>query len=227
MSSQRLRVSRSHFPVTALGPGVRLGVWVQGCPLVCTGCMARDTWDVAGGVAVDVGVLADRWHDAIRNGATGLTISGGEPLAQPEPLAAFLIAARTIAARSAGEYDILVYTGYELEELDAAQWRVVAFADALITGRYEAARPTGLIWRGSANQRLRPLTALGRLRYSAHVTTQSANPAVQARVDEAGVWLVGVPQRGMLARLDRDLRAAGMPADRVSWRRSGRTPDGA
>ena len=85
MKREVLRISRSHFPVTALGPGTRLGVWVQGCPLACKGCMAQDTWAPQAGVEVDVEALAERWREAITLGATGLTVSGGEPLAQPGP----------------------------------------------------------------------------------------------------------------------------------------------
>ncbi len=184
--------------------------------------MARDTWDSGGGVLVDVPDLVERWRDAVRRGATGLTVSGGEPLAQPEALAEFLDAARAVTAESAGRYDFLLYTGYELEELDATQRRALDLADAVVTGRFDATRPTGLVWRGSANQRLRPLTDLGRLRYAAHVERESASPAVQVRVDGAGVWLVGVPRRGTLARLSRDLRALGLPVDRSSWHRARR-----
>ena len=43
-ASMALVVNRVHFPVTALGPGRRLGVWVQGCSIGCAGCLAHDTW---------------------------------------------------------------------------------------------------------------------------------------------------------------------------------------
>lgn len=218
MNGAALRISRTHFPVTALGPGVRLGVWVQGCPLACRGCMARDTWDAGGGTAVDVEELAGRWREAIRRGASGLTVSGGEPLAQAGPLAAFLEAAHRVRAEADGEYDILMFTGYEPEELDARQRRAAGYADVLVTGRFEAAAPTALIWRGSANQRMLPQSDLGRRRYAAHVDHEPERPPVQLRADGTGAWIVGVPRRGTLAALDRALRAGHLDADRVSWR---------
>lgn len=216
MTGPMLRLSRSHFPVTALGPGVRLGIWVQGCPLACKGCMSLDTWDPDAGVDVDIDVLLDRWRDAVARGATGLTVSGGEPLAQPGPLWTFLTAARRL--HGARECDILLYTGFEPTELDESQRRAADCADVLVTGRYDAGRPTRLIWRGSANQRMIPQTELGTRRYAAHLEEEPPNPPLQVRVDETGAWIVGVPRQGTLSRLNREFRARNLRVDRVSWR---------
>ncbi|MEY9861166.1 anaerobic ribonucleoside-triphosphate reductase activating protein [Catenulispora sp. GAS73] len=232
MSAPALRISRSHYPVTALGPGIRLGVWVQGCPLACKGCMSRDTWDAEGGVEVAVEDLVDRWRTALADGATGLTVSGGEPLEQAGSLAEFLRRAAEVraevrtdgaaaAAAGYGEADILLYTGYELDELDEERLAATRYADALITGRYEAGQPTDLVWRGSANQQLRPLTELGRRRYAISVDKHVAAPPLQLRVDESGVWVIGVPRTGTLSRIDRTLRQAGLVVDGVTWRASG------
>ena len=217
---ETLRISRTHFPVTALGPGRRLGVWVQGCPLACKGCMALDTWDAAAGTEVAVADLAGRWEEAIRRGATGLTVSGGEPLAQPAALARFLAAADRVRAGAGPECDILLYTGYELDELDPEQRAATEHADVLVTGRYDASAPTDLVWRGSANQAMVLRTELGRRRFAEHVGERPANPPIQVRVDAAGAWIVGVPRRGTLQRLDHRFRAAGLDVARVSWRRS-------
>ena len=119
-------VSRVHYPVTALGPGRRLGVWFQGCPLGCPGCVARDTWDFDGGRAVTVAELTGLWADALADGAQGLTVSGGEPLAQAAQLAEFLAAADRLrqAAAPGPRADFLVYTGYEPDET-VANWPIV------------------------------------------------------------------------------------------------------
>jgi anaerobic ribonucleoside-triphosphate reductase activating protein len=225
--TEPLRVSRSHFPVTALGPGVRFGVWVQGCPLACRGCMSLDTWDPDAGRMVDPGALADDWREAIGRGATGLTVSGGEPLAQPGPLGAFLEQAHRVGGQESGEYDILMFTGYDLEELTQEQKQVAAYADVLVTGRYEAGQPTKLIWRGSANQQMLLQSELGRERYTAHLAEEPANPPLQVRVDGGGGWIVGVPRQGTLSRLDREFRRRNLIVDRVSWRpSSGHAADG-
>ncbi|NUT98732.1 MAG: radical SAM protein [Saccharothrix sp.] len=209
-----LRVSRTHFPVTALGPGTRLGVWVQGCSLACKGCMSQDTWDRDGGAEVEVGDLVALWREAVARGAEGLTVSGGEPLQQPGALREFLAAVH--AERD--DQDILVYTGYDESEFDDDRRSAVEFADVLVTGRFEIGRPTGLIWRGSANQRMVVRTALGRRKYAEHVDHEPERAPIQVRADESGIWLIGTPRQGGLAGLERGLRASGLPVESASWR---------
>lgn len=220
MTGPVLRVARVHFPVTALGPGRRLGIWVQGCGLACPGCMSRETWDPSGGTAISVSELAATWRRAAAAGADGITVSGGEPLDQELALAALLGQARQQAAGRA--VDILVFTGYELEQARRRAPAVLAEADAIITGRFEVAQPTALLWRGSANQRLVPLTELGHTRYQEYVTAWTAQPPVQVGVDSGGCWLIGVPRRGDLGRLEKTLRDRGITVTGPSWRPSQR-----
>lgn len=222
MTGPAMRVSRTHFPVLALGPGTRLGVWVQGCPLACRGCMALDTWDAAAGTEVGVDALVHRWQEAVAAGATGLTVSGGEPLAQPLALAAFLDEVARLRVGSGLEHDILLYTGHELDELDDEQQRAITHADVLVTGRFRAGEPTDLLWRGSANQSMVLRTELGRRRYGALTDARPADPPMQVQVDSGGAWLVGVPRRGALQRLDASLRAAGLSTGPVTWRPAAR-----
>ena len=40
----KIAVNRLHWPVTVLGPGHRVGIWMQGCSIGCPGCVSRDTW---------------------------------------------------------------------------------------------------------------------------------------------------------------------------------------
>ncbi|KOV86813.1 radical activating enzyme [Nocardia sp. NRRL S-836] len=212
MSGRALRTSRVLYPITALGPGRRLGIWLQGCTLACKGCMSRDTWNPGGGTEVAVDDLLRMWHDAVRAGADGLTISGGEPLQQAAVLAEFLAAA-TVADR-----DVLLYTGYELDELGEQQSGVLERVDAVITGRYSAGEPTRLIWRGSANQRLIPLTPLGEQRYRPFVDVSPPRAPVQVRVDDGLLWLVGVPPAGALPKVERSLREQGIVFEEAAWR---------
>ena len=71
---------------TVDGPGVRAVVFMQGCPLRCVCCHNPDTWDYEGGRLADVDEIYDK---IIRLRAYfgkdgGVTVSGGEPLMQPE-----------------------------------------------------------------------------------------------------------------------------------------------
>ncbi|TDC70797.1 radical SAM protein [Actinomadura sp. GC306] len=210
------RVNRYGFPVTALGPGRRLAVWFQGCALACRGCLARDTWDPGGGAEITVAELTRVWADALRDGADGLTVSGGEPLAQPDGLRDFLAAVAELRDDLAPAADLLVYTGYEPSEI--SDGTALAHADAVITGRYDVTRPTRLIWRGSANQVLTPRTPLGRDRYGPYLDHEPDRAPMQVAVDDRDVWFAGVPRRGDLNRLRRELAARGITFKEVSWR---------
>ena len=215
----QLRISRVHFPVTALGPGRRLGVWLQGCPLACAGCMSLDTWDPTGGVAVEVERVAAMWRDAVAAGADGITISGGEPLVQAAALTALLYRIRGTRSTDAREHDILLFTGFELDELDDGQLAATSLADVFVTGRYRAGEPTDLIWRGSANQRMHLNTDLGKRRYATFLDLAPERPRIQVHPEHDGFWLVGVPRRGTLQKLQRGLRDDGLSVGAVTWRR--------
>ena len=66
------------------GPGVRFVVFLQGCPLRCRYCHNPDTWEMRGGRTVRSGEVL-REIESCRNFLSGgVTLSGGEPLAQPE-----------------------------------------------------------------------------------------------------------------------------------------------
>ena len=45
-----IAISRIHYPVTTLGPGKRIGIWMQGCSIRCPGCISADTWAPGRGV---------------------------------------------------------------------------------------------------------------------------------------------------------------------------------
>lgn len=67
------------------GPGIRYVVFMQGCLLRCAYCHNPDTWSCAGGKEISADELVNdikRYKNFITSG--GVTLSGGEPLLQPE-----------------------------------------------------------------------------------------------------------------------------------------------
>lgn len=38
------RLNKIQYPVYNLGPGRRVGIWVQGCDLGCEGCVNQTLW---------------------------------------------------------------------------------------------------------------------------------------------------------------------------------------
>lgn len=68
------------------GPGIRFVVFMQGCPLRCGCCHNPDTWEFGIGTEYSPREIADK---AVRykeyfGTEGGITVSGGEPLCQPE-----------------------------------------------------------------------------------------------------------------------------------------------
>lgn len=194
--STGLRLSRMHFPVTALGPGRRLGLWFQGCSIRCPGCVSRDTWATGGpGVPVESVVeAAAAWAAE----ADGLTVSGGEPFDQPDALLELL---RRLRPRLRPEADVLVYTGHPRERVERHLARAHPLIDALISDPFVAAAPQTLWLRGSDNQRLHRLTPLGRARYRDRPRGPEDDRLDLMHDEDGTVWMAGLPRRGDLDRL--------------------------
>ncbi|MDP4133949.1 MAG: pyruvate formate-lyase-activating protein [Bacillota bacterium] len=71
---------------TVDGPGIRCVVFFQGCPLRCACCHNPDAWDEGGGTPFTPKEVFDkilRIKPYFGKGG-GVTLSGGEPLMQPE-----------------------------------------------------------------------------------------------------------------------------------------------
>lgn len=70
---------------TVDGPGIRLVVFLQGCPLRCLYCHNPDTWKQSGGTELTVKQILEL-YEKNRNfySRGGITATGGEPLLQME-----------------------------------------------------------------------------------------------------------------------------------------------
>lgn len=80
---------------TVDGPGVRMVVFFQGCPMRCQYCHNPDTWKMAGGTEMTVEEILRQYESSrhfYRGG--GLTATGGEPLMQLEFVTELFEAAR-------------------------------------------------------------------------------------------------------------------------------------
>ena len=139
------------------GPGIRFTVFCQGCPHHCPGCHNVSTLDFNGGKEIAIGKVLD---EIDKNPLlAGVTLSGGEPFAQAEAMAA-------LSAEIKGRgLHLIVYSGYTYEELlsqaageglrAAAVRRILELADWLVDGPFvQAKRDLCLAFRGSSNQRI-------------------------------------------------------------------------
>ena len=133
------------------GDGIRLTVFVQGCPHACPGCHNPETHDFGGGRMIDTSeIIAMIDSNPMLD---GVTLSGGEPFCQPE-------ACKVIAdAASERGLNVWCYTGFTWEALvqRACQLEqaLLNSVDVLVDGRYmQEQRTLELPFRGSRNQRI-------------------------------------------------------------------------
>lgn len=213
----KLRINKAHYPVTVLGYGKRIGLWLQGCSLGCPGCCSQDTWDKDGGAAIDVAELLDWCRAGSGGDPDGVTISGGEPFEQAEALATLLSGLRAWTQSLDREVDLLCYSGLPLRRLQTDYALILALLDAIVPEPFVQMLPATAL-RGSSNQPLVALSDLGRRRYSGGSVSGSAAKRLQIQVDENRIWMIGIPSAGDLERLEANCRERGLLLDGISWR---------
>lgn len=128
------------------GPGTRAVVWVQGCSIGCPGCFNPQTHSIdSGGSEWDPDWLGS---ELSRLPIDGLTVSGGEPLQQPEAVFALIR-----AFRRNHEGTVLLFTGYSAEFILRRKHLtdIVLEADAVLSGPYVPDPNETQIWH---NKRL-------------------------------------------------------------------------
>lgn len=132
------------------GEGLRFVVFTQGCPHHCEGCHNPRTHDVNGGYLIEQEkILTEFFKNPLLK---GITLSGGEPFMQAKELIPIAKAVKE------GGKDVVIYTGYTLEQLETMGGEVkelLRYCDTLIDGRFVLAeRDLTLTFRGSRNQRV-------------------------------------------------------------------------
>lgn len=142
------------------GPGMRFVLFTQGCPHRCPGCHNPHTHVSVGGTVFSLEEILALYkkNPAIR----GITLSGGEPIAQAGPLSKIAQAVH----QNGG--DVIVYTGYRLEQLyaqaktDDGITALMGQTDLLIDGPFVLdKRCLDVAFVGSLNQRLIALSSAG------------------------------------------------------------------
>lgn len=216
----KIAVNKAHFPVTVLGPGRRIGIWLQGCSIRCKGCVSQDTWAQDPGREMTVASLLRWCRETAGTHFDGITISGGEPFDQPKALAALLDALRHWREEAGLDFDILCYSGYPFATLQRRHARLLGKLDALIPEPYVDALPLTHRWRGSANQPLILLSDRGEARYAGFIEAPADDDGkrIQTFIDGQRIWYVGIPGRGDMAALEAGCRERGLDFTEASWR---------
>lgn len=132
---------------TVDGTGLRTSIYMAGCSHHCKGCHNPDSWNPDGGVQMTL----DEIIEVVKEEDFNVTLTGGDPLMQPEKTA---VLARAIKALGK---NIWLYTGYTWEEIQESPRLMAALADVdtIVEGPFiESLRDTDLLFRGSSNQRI-------------------------------------------------------------------------
>jgi len=174
------------YPVTALGPGARVVLWVAGCQKRCDGCISPEMLDPAAGRPIPVRTLLQRLT-SLDPQLEGLTISGGEPFDQAAAFVALLRDLRQL--RSA--WDVMAYSGYTLQEICrdmTGRAEMLNYIDVLIDGPFRKDIPPQYALAGSGNQTIHYLTARG----------QALRSAIESFPSGQINWGIGAGSRDML-----------------------------
>lgn len=150
MTTTERRLHLHDFTLSSFvnGPGRRAVIWLQGCTLACPGCFNPGTHASTGGYYEHPAELA---RAIFRHSSEldGITISGGEPLQQPQALRHFL---ELIRANS--NLSVVVFSGFSWDEIQKMplHTELPELADVLIAGRYQQAQRIARGLQGSANK---------------------------------------------------------------------------
>lgn len=184
-----MNIARILYPVQVLGPGSRVGIWFCGCSRACKGCSNPELWDQKPEYEAspsNIYKLVQRI--AASHTIDGFTISGGEPMDQALALFELLELITKVSD------DILIYTGYRIEELsarrDPATDGVLKTVSVLIDGAYIEAQNNGSVLRGSSNQRIHVVNKKYEKRYKRYLA--ETHNQIQNFTTLNGVISVGI-----------------------------------
>lgn len=177
----KLRVYQRVQMMQALGPGLRYGLWVQGCLRRCEGCASPMAQPLKGGELIDVEELAEEILKVRQ--IEGITVSGGEPLLQADALNELFS-----MLKSRRDIGVLLYTGFRYEEI--VEKELLKRCDVLIDGEYMESLDDGKSLRGSSNQRIFYLTDRYKRRLDFGVSSRDTE---FVKTIDGHIALVGIP----------------------------------
>ncbi len=131
------------------GPGLRFVLWTQGCSKGCKNCFNPETWSFEKYKLLTPLEI----FELIKNSnVSGVTITGGDPLEQPEELLELLILLESLNLSNG----IILFTGFTIDEInkDFLLRKSLNYIDVLIDGRFEKDQRISSSLRGSENQNI-------------------------------------------------------------------------
>ncbi|WP_339316397.1 4Fe-4S single cluster domain-containing protein [Paenibacillus sp. FSL R10-2734] len=187
-----MNIARILYPVKALGPGNRIGIWVSGCPRRCLGCINPELWEQRSEYEITLSNLKELIGNVVdTHNVDGFTITGGEPMSQPQELAELITYLKTISR------DIIIYSGYKYDELRLQNScfidEILGTAAVLVDGVYIEELNTNVALRGSENQNVIVLNNEYKAFYENYMKT--ADNKIQNFTTTDGIVSVGIHRR--------------------------------
>ena len=104
---------------TVDGPGIRLVVFLQGCPMRCVYCHNPDTWSTEGGRPVEPSeIIAEYKKNRAFYSKGGITLTGGEPLLQAKFAEELFALAKENGIHTALDTSGITYNEKTAEKID-------------------------------------------------------------------------------------------------------------
>lgn len=198
MNIPQLETEKGHVkvggydPLTeAHGPGKRFALWVQGCSLMCPGCINQDMLPENGGSDMRVTQITSLIQRQVQSAfpIEGITFMGGEPMMQASAIADILA-----WCRENMDLNTILFSGYTLSVLrrsnDANIQRVLSMLDVLIDGRYIQERRSMDDIRGSNNQ------TIHHLKNSRLVDASFSRRTAEFMIDDGAAGNLSIVQSG-------------------------------
>lgn len=186
------------FPITSLGPGERVAIWVNGCSHGCYNCIAANMWDFDPKYDMSI---KDIINETIkyRENTRSITITGGDPFFQ-EDLPLLLQELKKI-----GYDDILVYTGFLYEEIlaNTNMKKSLKYIDVLVDGKYIDKLNDNKPLRGSSNQRI---IFLNKNKIPLYANQLKKERKFQVEVKDNKLEIYGIPPKGYKEEINNNIK---------------------
>jgi anaerobic ribonucleoside-triphosphate reductase activating protein len=195
-----LLINLIYAPVLTLGPGIRAGVWFQGCSIRCKGCISKHTWEFDKKYKKTIAQVIDQinYYSEVYN-TKSITISGGEPFDQSASLYILLKKLKELKFN-----DILLYSGYKFNYLQKNYGDILKYIDVLIDGPFIESKKTNRIYKGSNNQRMYILNKSLSPIYQKY-KKQLKNKKLQLITKDNEIYLIGIPDIDFSKKFSKNL----------------------
>ena len=173
LDKDNMYIARMYYPVTTLGYGKRVGIWVTGCNKNCVNCMSSDLKDKHSGIDISPTKIVESITSS-NVAFDGITISGGEPFLQFDELYELL---RELNKKS------------ELtEKFPDEIGDIKSLVSVLVDGEYIDQLNDNIGLRGSNNQKIHIWKY-----HERHASMHMQERRIQAIEHDRGMTLIGIP----------------------------------